>query len=107
MERAVAWELLEKAQAPELHLLAAQLDAATVVNECECVCPTVSIAIDASSAEHVSYSARPVATADYDGGSVMVWIEDGWLSHLEIYWWSDRAPTEFPELAQLTAHRLG
>ncbi|XAY05992.1 hypothetical protein DSM112329_02853 [Paraconexibacter sp. AEG42_29] len=37
----------------------------------------------------------------------MVWIEDGWLSHLEIYWWSDRAPTEFPELAQLTAHRLG
>jgi hypothetical protein len=37
----------------------------------------------------------------------MVWVEDGWLSHLEIYWWSDDAPTEFPELDQYTNHRLG
>jgi len=40
-------------------------------------------------------------------GSVMVWVEDGWLSHLEIYWWSDDAPTEFPDLRELTNHRLG
>jgi hypothetical protein len=42
-----------------------------------------------------------------DGGSIMVWIEDGWLSHLEIYWSSDDAPTEFPNLSQLMNHRLG
>jgi hypothetical protein len=55
----------------------------------------------------VSYSAQPVGTADYAGGSIMVWVEDGWLSHLEIYWWSDDAPIEFPDLDELTGHRLG
>jgi hypothetical protein len=65
------------------------------------------MAVDASRASSVSYSGKPVATADYDGGSVMVWVEHGWLSHLEIYWWSDDAPTEFPQLDQLTNHHLG
>ena len=106
-EKVVAWNLLEKAQAPELDTLAGQLQAASVVSECECVCPTVSFAVDGSLAKPVSYSAKPVATADYDGGSVMVWVEDGWLSHLEIYWWSDEAPTAFPDLNQLRDHRLG
>ena len=106
-ERAVAWDLLEKAAAPELGVLAGQLQAASVIGECECVCPTVSLAVDASRAKPVSYSGKPVATADYDGGSIMVWIEAGWVSHLEIYWWSDEAPTQFPDLVQLAGHRLG
>lgn len=106
-EKAVASNLLEKAEAPELDLLTRQLEAAQVTSECECVCPTISMAVDASRADPVSYSAKPIATADYDGGSVMVWVEDGWLSHLEIYWWSDAAPTEFPELDHLVNHRLG
>jgi hypothetical protein len=107
IEKAVAWNLLEKAEAPELEVLTGQLEAARVTSECECVCPTISMAVDTSRAKRVSYSAKPVATADYDGGSVMVWVEDGWLSHLEIYWWSDDAPTAFPELDHLVNHRLG
>lgn len=106
-EKAVAWNLLERASPPELDLLSEQLEAASVISECECVCPTVSLTVDSTRAKRVSYSAKPVATADYDGGSIMVWIEDGWLSHLEIYWWSDDAPTEFPDLSQLGHHRLG
>jgi hypothetical protein len=42
------------------------------------------MAVDASRARPASYSGKPVATADYDGGGIMVWVEDGWLSHLEI-----------------------
>jgi hypothetical protein len=106
-EKAVAWNVLEKAGAPERDVLSGQLAAASVISECGCVCPTVSMTVDSARAKAVSYSAKPVATADYDAGSVSVWIEDGWLSHLEIYWWSDDAPTEFPGLDQLTDHRLG
>ena len=104
-EKAVAWSLLEGAGVPELDLLSEQLEAAYAVSECQCVCPTISMAVDDAHARAVSYSGKPVATADYDGGSIMVWIEDGWLSHLEIYWWSDEAPTEFPDLGALENHR--
>jgi hypothetical protein len=106
-EKAVARNLLEGAGAPELEVLAGQLAAAYATRRCECVGPTISMAVDAPQAKPVSYSGKPVATADYDGGSVMVWVEDGWLSQLEIYWWSDDAPTEFPELNDLTNHRHG
>jgi hypothetical protein len=106
-EKAVAWKLLQGAGVPELDVLAAQLDAAWATSKCECGCPTISMAVDASRAKPTSHSGKPVATADYDGGSIMIWIEDGWLSHLEIYWWSDEAPTEFPDLGQLKDHRQG
>ena len=65
------------------------------------------MAVDPSHAKPASYSGTPVATADYDGGSIMVWIEEGWLSLLEIYWWSEDAPRKFRDLSQLTNHRLG
>ena len=97
---------MENAGAPELDALAGQLEAASVISECDCGCPTMSVTVDAARAQPVSYSPKPVATADYDGGSIMVWIEEGWLSHLEIYWWSDDTPTEFPSLEELTDHRL-
>jgi hypothetical protein len=106
-EKAVTWSLLERAGAAELDVLAEQLEAAYATNKCECGCPTVSMAVHPSRARPTSYSGKPVATADYDGGSIMVWVEDGWLSHLEIYWWSDDAPTEFPDLTHLTTYRLG
>jgi hypothetical protein len=72
-EKAVAWNLLQGAGTPELHVLAEQLDAACATSKCECGCPTISMAVDATR---------------------------------EIYWWSDDAPTEFPNLSQLTDHRL-
>ncbi len=106
-EETVAWNLLEGAGAPELDILAGQLNAARVTSKCECLCPTISMSVDASRSEPVSYSGKPVATADYDGGGIMVWIEDAWLSHLEMYWCSETAPTEFPDGSHLTDHRLG
>ena len=29
----------------------------------------------------------------------MVWIDDGWLSNLEIYGWADEPPTDWPDPA--------
>ena len=37
----------------------------------------------------------------YDTGAVMVWVDDGWLSNLETWWWSDDPPREFPPLETL------
>jgi hypothetical protein len=84
-EKAIAWNLVEGAELSELNVLAEQLEAAQAVSKCECGCPTISLAVDSERARPTSYSGKPVATADYDGGSIMIWIEDGWLSHLEIY----------------------
>jgi hypothetical protein len=105
-EEAVTWSLLEGAGVSEVDVLAEQLEAASARSRCECGCPTISMAVDASRAMPTSYSGKPVATADYDGGSIMVWIEDGWLSHLEIYWWSDDRPTDFPDVKHLENYRL-
>ena len=106
-ERSIAWNLSHGADVPELDVLEQQLRGAQAASGCECVCPTISIEVDRALAAAVSYSGKPVATADYAGGSVMVWIEGGWLSHLEIYWFSDEAPTEFPPLSELSNHRPG
>ena len=34
----------------------------------------------------------------WDCGSIMVWVDDGWLSNLEIDWQTGDAPLEFPAL---------
>jgi hypothetical protein len=30
-----------------------------------------------------------------------VWVDDGWLSNLETWWWSDDPPRAFPPLDAL------
>jgi hypothetical protein len=37
----------------------------------------------------------------YDNGAVMIWVDDGWLSNLETWWWSDDPPKELPPLEAL------
>ncbi len=106
-ERAIAQDLLAGAELPELDLLREQLDVAQAVGRCECGCPTISLLVDHSQAHPASYSGKPVATADYDGGSIMIWVERGWLSQLEIYWWSDDPPRALPPPDQLQNHRRG
>jgi hypothetical protein len=106
-EKAIAWELLARAELPELDLLREQLEASQAVSRCECGCPTISLSVDSGRAHPTSYSGKPVATADYEGGSLMIWVEHGWLSRLEIYWWSDDLPSAFPPPDQLENHRRG
>ena len=103
IERTLALRVLELGEARELDRLRAQLDVAVATEPCPCVCPSVGIGVDPTLAPSTSYSGRPVAEAYYEGGSVMVWVDDGLLSNLEISWWSDDAPTEWPSLADLRA----
>ena len=107
-EKTVAWALLEGANVQELDVLAEQLEAAQVAEACEYgCCRTISLSVDHARAPETSNSGTPFASADYDRGSITVSIENGWLSRLEIDWWSDTPPSGLPPLNQLKNHRRG
>lgn len=102
-ERGVAPRVLELAEVRELDRLRAQLDVAVASEPCPCGCPSIGMSVDVDEAQRTSYSGRPVAEAYYESGAVMVWVDDGLLSNLEVWWWSDEAPTEWPSPADLHA----
>jgi hypothetical protein len=106
-ELALAWAVLEGANVQELDVVAEQLAAAQVAEDCEYGCRTISLSVDAARARQTSYSGTPVASADYDRGSITVSIENGWLSRLEIDWWSDKPPSKLPSLNRLKNYRRG
>ncbi|MDA0179235.1 hypothetical protein OJ997_02915 [Solirubrobacter phytolaccae] len=107
-ERAALRDLIERAGVPERDVLLAQVDAAEALSGCACPCPTISLRVDPTAAEPVEYTAKPIATADYDDGAVMVWVEDGWLSHLELTWYvADPPPSAFPPPTSMSNHRVG
>jgi hypothetical protein len=98
-EKSVTWSILSGAGVDELDVVRQQLEAAVATDQCDCGCPTIGIAVDAARARPTSYSGRPVAETPWEHGSIMVWIDDGWLSNLEIYGWEDEAPSEWPDPA--------
>lgn len=100
-------DLIERAEVPQMDVLLAQVDVAQAVGGCECPCPTISLTVDAERAVPVSYTATPIATAQYDDGGVMVWVEDGWLSHFELYWYiAEVPPSTFPPPEAMFDHRV-
>jgi hypothetical protein len=102
MEKAVALRALELGGVSEIDALRKQLDAAIATEACSCGCPTVSLAVDPHLAPQAEQSGRPIAEAYYDCGAVMVWVDDGYLSNLEIWWWSDERPAAWPALDALS-----
>jgi hypothetical protein len=101
-EKAVTLRVLELGEVAEMPILRSQVEAAIAASPCPCPCPSLALDVDRERATPTSYSGRPVAEAYYDGGAVMVWVDDGWLSNLEIHWWSDETPAQFPPLDSLT-----
>jgi hypothetical protein len=95
--------VLELTGPAQLDTLAAQVDAGVATEPCSCPCPTVSLAVDQRRARPIDHPGRLELQVDYDAGGIMVWVDDGWLSNLEIYWWSDEPPREFPPLDALRA----
>jgi hypothetical protein len=100
-EKAVLLRVLELARVPELELLRQQADVAVATEPCPCPCPSIGIAVDPTRGHPISHSGRLDVQVYYDTGAVMVWADDGWLSNLEVWWWSDDPPTEFPPLGTL------
>lgn len=87
--------------APELDLLREQVEAGIAVSPCACPCPSLNLSVDDTRARAISHEGRLDLEVYYETGAVMVWVDDGWLSNLETWWWSDDPPTAFPALDAL------
>ena len=100
-EKAVLLHVLEMTDAPEMDKLRGQVEVATATHPCTCTCPSIGLAVDARQAQPISHEACLDVEVYYETGAVMVWVDDGWLSNLETWWWSDDPPQEFPQLGAL------
>lgn len=100
-EKGVLIRVLEMRNAPEMDKLRAQVDVATATEPCTCPCPSIGLAVDPERAPPISHEGRLDVEVYYETGAVMVWVDDGWLSNLETWWWSDEPPKHFPPLDAL------
>jgi hypothetical protein len=77
--------------------LVAQVDSATVVGYCGCGCATVDLEVDpdaprAHATENMTIIPNEATVLDADGepiGGIIVFVDNGCLSRLEIYDWLD------------------
>jgi hypothetical protein len=100
-EKALVLRVLEMTGATHLDKLRSQIEVAVATEPCPCPCPSIGLAVDHEKAQPIPHEGRLDAEVYYDTDAVMVWVDDGWLSNLETWWWSDDPPVEFPPLNSL------
>jgi hypothetical protein len=103
-ERAV----LEFLLVPDFHVaetLRDQVRHAEVDRLCGCGCPSFSLAVDKSRSTRAEVSPKhPVISAassrDLDPPyELLLFIDDGWLSYVELVWYGESRPSSFPALS--------
>jgi hypothetical protein len=100
VEKAVVRRVLELDGVAELELLLVQLEAAVATEPCGYLGPSVIIEVDHARAEPIS-NRDFHAFAGWERGAIMVAIEDGWLSELEIDYYIGDVPLSFPPLTEI------
>jgi hypothetical protein len=91
-ERDTLLALLRCADSPGRDQFVLQVDSATVVGYCPCPCATVALDVDRTAPRGFSFPDRTIPTSatvlDTAGkiiGGIIVFVDDGYLSALEIY----------------------
>ena len=101
-ERAIL-DFMLSVDAPGVNELRAQAATAEVSGRCDCGCATIDLSVDRATSprtsirEHVAIDTHTVP--DDEPGSLyelIVFVDDGWLSRVEIVYYGDSPPTEFP-----------
>ncbi len=97
---AAALNFILGADFPGVEELREQATTARVVGRCECGCPTIDLAVDQAATPAVRAApARVVAEAASNDDPcvthLLLWVEDGYLSSLEVSW-IEGPPHEFP-----------
>ncbi len=90
--------------APGVEALRAQARVAEVVGQCECGCATVYLGVDRSRApqseirEYAAIDGSTPYNEDHLDAyfELIVFVRDGWLDSLEIVFYGEEPPTEFP-----------
>jgi hypothetical protein len=100
---AATLSLMMSAQDPRLVTLRGQAEAASVTGKCACGCATVYLAVDPDHAEAAHDLCSPVTqTSNHIPldpkrfRELLVFLQDGWLSSLEIVYYDGPPPAEFP-----------
>jgi hypothetical protein len=88
------------AEFPGVHVLRQQLHDAQVVKRCDCGCPSIDITVNPASAPRAT-AARTGVVAESESRDerythLLLWVEDGYLSGLELAWLE--RPDAFPPL---------
>jgi hypothetical protein len=88
---------------PAFHPLREQARTASVVGRCECGCATIYLAVDRSrgtAADLPSPATDTYTSSDPQDPEtffeLILLLDSGWLSSLEIVYYGDTIPTEFP-----------
>lgn len=102
-ERAIL-DLLLSNDAEGVAELRAQVPHATVVGRCKCGCPTIDIAVERDAAPPSSITRRPAIDcfsrereAIDEVFDLMLWVEGGYITGIELVYYDDDKPAEFPE----------
>jgi hypothetical protein len=109
-ERATLLGLLNHADFEGRDALVVQVESARVDSYCGCGCATVGLTVDpAAPSVHLTYRPIPNDADVVDGegellGGVIVFVDDGYLSLLEVYWYEDPI-SPFPPLDRLQISR--
>lgn len=98
---------------PRFDPLRAQARAAVVVGECCCGCATVDLHVDPQLAPAAlgpfrtpAIEARTYMPAMEDvqhGYELLLFVRDGWLESLEIVYYGNTVPTQFPPVSKWDA----
>ena len=109
-EGATLLGLLNHADFEGRDALVVQVESARVDSYCGCGCATVGLTVDAAAPSvHLTYRPIPNDADVVDGegellGGVIVFVDDGYLSLLEVYWYEEPI-SPFPPLDRLKISR--
>jgi hypothetical protein len=91
--------------------LRTQVEQAKVVGGCDCGCPTVYLEVPEetppSPARGVPVSADVAPVGDKLGGGILLFVESGRLSSLELFFYDRAGPGEWPSLDRITIRTSG
>ena len=114
-ERDVLGLLLAAEGFPEVGIYRVQLDQATVTGRCDCGCATIYLEVDPAApraAGGPADTALPFEALGHDPADpsrpieVVLFARDGALASLEIVYYGDTPPLEFPDPADLEVVKL-
>ena len=90
---------------PRLVRLREQSRVAVVTGKCPCGCATIDLSVDrakASAASGLCHAAINALTPKFDPvlgpRELIVFLDEGWLSSLEVVYYSVQPPHEFPSI---------
>jgi hypothetical protein len=93
-------DFLLSADVPGVEALRIQARSVRATGRCSCGCPSIHLRVDSEQAPHAAGFPVISSVSDPEDSGETLWlllfVEGGRLSYLEIAWIAERAPNEFP-----------